>query len=644
MSSAPVPKSLLVRGTAAVAALLLPGVLPLAGHPSARADEPDPDYTFVSHPDFTNADIGDTTQSPLWEEGDPNGINDSYRAGVTTVIDTMLSERPDSVLVDGDLVDGHWGQDVDQTGIFGPVVTDQQKRAAVTAAGDLYYSQWWARLKTLGQAAVDAGTIAANPQVHAALGDHDIGDNPWSGGADADFKRSAVPTYRAAWARYATRLPADQGGGYRYGDHPAAGEHTDTAYATYLSPDILLVTVDVFRRTDTGVDLSVRGDQLRWLDAVLQRADDQGVRWVVVQGHVPVLFPVRARYSSRLRLARGADSAFWKTLVRHKVDLYLCGEVHDTTARTRGGVMQICHGGAFVHGESSYLVGRFFGDQLQLTVKDMVSGAISADPGRLWETAAKRPVGEVNYPVDPDTGLGRTTVGGTMTLTSSNTMLDATGNLEPYEISAGMRGRRDERSLTGRGTWTATATQPDARFQFQTRTATGATALGSKQATDWRTSATLSRRLTDGRTICTRARARLLETGLTSAWTGWRCVYAPYDDRALTRLSGSIRHRSAGAAFHATTTVLRGTSTSVKGPWVSKAADRIAVGALRAPNGGTVKVYVGGQRIGTVHLTSTDRRFAWRTLDPGPHHGRLRLTKTGPGRVWLDGVEISHRS
>jgi hypothetical protein len=93
---------------------------------TAAADGPG-FLTVVSHPDFLNADVGDVSRSPYWADGDPNAINDSYRAGLTTVMDQMKSENPDATLVIGDLVDGHWGVDVDNTGIFGPVGTAAEK-------------------------------------------------------------------------------------------------------------------------------------------------------------------------------------------------------------------------------------------------------------------------------------------------------------------------------------------------------------------------------------------------------------------------------------------------------------------------------------------------------------------------------------
>jgi len=607
----------LLRWSAVAAALALPAALALGG-PPASAGPAEPSYTLVSHPDFLNADIGDATLSPLWQPGDPNSINDSYRAGLDTVLGAIDGEHPDSLLVAGDLVEGHWGQDVDRTGIFGPVDTDEQKREAITRAGDLYYSQWWQRLAARGI------------KTHAAVGDHDIGDNPWKGSASADFKRSALPTYAAVWSKYATT----RNGVPRYASHPRSGVHTTTAYSTRLAPDILLVTVDVFQPTATDVRPTVTGAQLSWLDRVLSRADTEHVGWVIVQGHVPVLWPVRSRSSSRLHMDGGAGSAFWRVLVKHKVDLYLCGEVHDTTAVERDGVMQVCHGGLFVKGQSSYMVGSFTPTQAHLTVKDVVSGPAQQQPP-LWATTLKRPPAAVNY-------LGGTRVMGEMTLTSSNQVLRRTGKLAPWKLLVSLAGPNSERALTGQGTWSATADDPRAVFEFETRSGSGSTALGAAARAGWRTSGTLTEPLPDGTSTCARARAKVNVTELVSAWSGWRCVTAPYDDAALSRTSGRVRRLHDDLAYHATTSTLGSVGTSVDGPTVDASVGRLAVGARVGPGGGTVSVSIGDSPIGSVSLEAAQPGLAWLALDPGGRQGPLRLTKTQAGPVVLDGVEVSH--
>jgi hypothetical protein len=94
-----------------------------------------PQATFVSMPDFLNADVADERDRPAWRPGLPNSITGYYRRAIDIVLDEVESENPDAVFVAGDLVQGHWGSDVDDTGIFGPVDTFAQQLQAVTQAG-----------------------------------------------------------------------------------------------------------------------------------------------------------------------------------------------------------------------------------------------------------------------------------------------------------------------------------------------------------------------------------------------------------------------------------------------------------------------------------------------------------------------------
>jgi hypothetical protein len=608
--------------TAAVALsvpLLLPSASPVAATP-VRAAAVDPGFlTIVSHPDFLNADLGDVSASPLWKAGDPNSINDAYRTGLDTVMDQMKSEHPDAVLVIGDLVEGHWGLDVDNTGIFGPVGTESEKRAAIARAGDLYYSQWKQRF-------TDRGLT-----VYPGIGDHDIGDNPWNGSPNADFKRRSMDVYKSTWADHFTKNPD---GSDVYADHPTVGDHTDTAYAKMLDPNVLLVTVDDFDRTDTDVARTVNGAQLAWLDKVLTRAQAQGVKYIIVQGHEPVLGPVRFRSSSNMHLSGRAGSAFWKTLVKHKVDLYLCGEVHDTSMLRNGGVTQIAAGGLFVKGQSSYMVGHFYPDRVRLTIKDLNTGPTDPSAAPLWATTLKRPPGSVNY-------TGGTTTVGTMTLTPDQSVTKATGKLFPYTLSVAMP-QPPARTLTRSATWQAVSDPAGASFEYQTETAIGSgpfsTPLVGASTTD-----PLVEPLRDGRTVCASARAHHPVNGLTTGWSPWRCVTAPYDDRALVRHAGQVDQSHRTGYFHGTTTKLTSTGASVTGVRVSASTRLISVGARVSSTGGELSAYVGSHLVDRWSLQSTRAHRVWHRIDTQGLSGTVLLKKTAAGSVVLDGLEVRQR-
>ena len=70
-------------------------------------------------------------------------------------------------------------------------------------------------------------------------------------------------------------------------------------------------------------------------------------------------------------------------MVKHGVDLYLCGEVHAVTCTQRDGIQQIAHGGLIGRTtKPNYLKVTVAEDRLDLNIKeiDLVNGK-----GRLWQ-------------------------------------------------------------------------------------------------------------------------------------------------------------------------------------------------------------------------------------------------------------------
>ncbi|WP_041546352.1 MULTISPECIES: metallophosphoesterase [unclassified Nocardioides] len=372
-----------------------------------------PDYRFLSSPDFMNSDIADVSKLRTWHRGLPNSWNSSYAATVDTILDTFESEAPEDVFVAGDLVEGHWVSDDDRTGLFGPARTHAQRKAAIRRAADFYFSEWRKRFDQRGL------------PVYAAVGDHDIGDNPWRGGGNAEenrFKRDNVELFKASFSRKViapNRVP----------DRPRGPAH-DTAYATYVDPEVLLVTVDVFEHTKRNVVAHLDRAQLAWLDRTLASAERRGTDWIVVQGHVPVLKPVRIYGSSAMYYRGGAGSAFWRTMARHHVDLYLDGEVHDISVRRRDGITQISHGGTIQmasaggYGSTNYLLGEVFGDTMFLRDHRFAPKMIDFSK-RLWQ------VGQSHRPVVRKEVWDRPLAVGHLVLTSDNQVQYSDGALIP---------------------------------------------------------------------------------------------------------------------------------------------------------------------------------------------------------------------
>jgi len=340
-------------------ALATPAVPQAALALSGRDSEPV--FTFASLPDFFNGDVADLSVLPTWDGG-PNSVNDSWLTAIDRCLGAVADHRPDAVFVAGDAVEGHWNIDTDDRQLFGPVSlgTDpeslEQCRAAISVAGDVHYS-FYSRLFA------DRGLA-----MYPAVGDHEIlDDRPgpmndrWS---PSGFNHNGTPDNRYhlvdhckwVWAQHFTRT----GQAARFHRRPVGTDAEFTSYAVSFADAVTLITVDMFHRRRSGVRLGVFGGQLEWLTHEVRRAKRRG-HVVIVQGHVPVMMPTRFLNSGRLHVPEQRDSGFYRVLDREGVDLFLCGEVHDSTLHQHrpGSPVQISHGCIFRFG-FSYLVGRVF--------------------------------------------------------------------------------------------------------------------------------------------------------------------------------------------------------------------------------------------------------------------------------------------
>jgi DNA repair exonuclease SbcCD nuclease subunit len=291
-------------------------------------------WTFVSMPDFLNVDT-DYPQ-PGWEPA------------LDVVLTNVKRENPDFLLVAGDLLMGHWY-----------TAEDIEKYAA------RYYPAWIRRLRHY------------DLPFYAAVGDHELGDNPWP-----DWKTALVPLFKEQFRNH-LKMP-ENGPAHMRG----------TAF-WWRHRNVLFVSVDVFEKApgnQGGITAQVTGEQLSWLSRVL--AENSDADHFVVMGHTPVLGPVRAWSSSQLMLDKGRESDFWKTLARHGVDLYLCGEVHSITCIERDGVMQIAHGGLIGYNtRTNYLVGKVTANRITLELKEI---DIVPRGKKLWQPGNNRPLETIN--------------------------------------------------------------------------------------------------------------------------------------------------------------------------------------------------------------------------------------------------------
>jgi hypothetical protein len=330
--------------------LLVAGLLAGPGVEPTVAQTPAADtsgWTFVSFPDFFNFDVPDP--NPKWDRA------------IDYFLDEVAAEDPAFALVAGDLVDGRWWS--------GPQQVEQ--------LGNVYYAGWMRRMHRHG----------LTP--YTAVGDHELGDDPWP-----PEKTRLVPHFYDAFEQH---MQHPQNGPPGYRERTYAVRHRN----------LLVVTLQTFERRDSTVVPTVGPEQLAWLERTLTRHAD--ARWVVVQGHVPILPDVNSYSSSQIMLEDRHRSALWDTMAEHDVDLYLAGEHHAITCREHEGVWQIVHGTLWGRGgAANYLVGRVEGETLRLTLKEI---PMSAGGDDIWNAHKERGPSEYVTIAPEDRRRGFETVG-----------------------------------------------------------------------------------------------------------------------------------------------------------------------------------------------------------------------------------------
>ena len=230
------------------------------------------------------------------------------------------------VMLPGDSNGGHW--DTEQfIKSFKPGLAPAE---SILQAGELCYTGMAGAFKEAGYS-----------RLLIAVGDHEVGDNPWPPGTAVSRHQAE---FREAFANVFNINPDN--GEFIY-DKPigeAASRPLGTKYETtsfaYQYKNVLFVTVDVFHQEDPDKKIGMQGSvtgavvgkHLEWLDHVLSEArKDSGIKHIFVQAHLPVLQPVRRVNSSGMLMDDEMESDFWKTLRKHKVDIYFAGEVHSNT-------------------------------------------------------------------------------------------------------------------------------------------------------------------------------------------------------------------------------------------------------------------------------------------------------------------------
>lgn len=285
--------------------LLAASLLGLTGCASSprTAEDPAREVRFTSVPDIFNWNV--SNPQPGWEEA------------LDWFFDRLEAEG-DFVLVAGDIMDARWWDSAEQV---------QRKTA----------EYWGGFLKRFD----DRGMT-----VYVAPGDHEYGDD--QGLRKGDIARAFGEQFTAMMGM------------------PRNGPENHIGRSFFVREEnLLVITLDTFEDAGERFAYTVGDVQLEWMDRVLtEHADAQ---FVLVQGHLPIVGPVRSKNSSASMLKGGTDSALWKLMVKHQVDAYLCGEHHRITVHEQDGIWQIVHGALWgTQTDLNYMRGRVGDGELVL--------------------------------------------------------------------------------------------------------------------------------------------------------------------------------------------------------------------------------------------------------------------------------------
>ena len=285
---------------------------------SAQAQD---SWRFINIPDYHNAE-GFAKNTPERDK----------RIADQTKMFAEMKDRygGELIVIPGDCNSGHWYQ-----GKFlkpfkkHPDYTNYSKKEVVLEASRLCY-------EGLRSIIHDGGY----EHVLMAVGDHELGDNPWRKGSEVV---KHIPAFRQG---FAATMTMDEKGNSLFNEkigkanaRPLGTIYEHTSHAVQYK-NVLFVTLDIFRFDGADITLGdqgvIKGDiagaHLEWFESVLREAQNlPSIKHIVVQSHLPAIYPVRKYASSGMMIDRDDSEKFLNVLRKYKVDLYLAGEVHMNT-------------------------------------------------------------------------------------------------------------------------------------------------------------------------------------------------------------------------------------------------------------------------------------------------------------------------
>ena len=177
-------------------------------------------------------------------------------------------------------------------------------------AGDIMDARWWSNEEEVRRHTNEYwGGFRKrfhdkNIDLYIAPGDHEYGDD------QGLLKMHLAPVFAEQFAKI-FKMP---------GNGPA---HKKGLAYSFAKGNLAVISVDTFEDAGNRMSMTVSGKQLEWLERQLLKYQDK--QFIIVQGHVPVVGPVKSKNSSANMLEGGVQSEFWKTMVQYGVDVYFCG-------------------------------------------------------------------------------------------------------------------------------------------------------------------------------------------------------------------------------------------------------------------------------------------------------------------------------
>ena len=196
-------------------------------------------------------------------------------------------------------------------------------------AGDIMDARWWDNAEQVKKKTEEYWIgfnkryAAYDLKVYVAPGDHEYGD-------DGGLRKGNIAR---AFGEQFTKLMG----------MPKNGPKNHLGRSFFVREgNLLVITLDTFEDAGPKFTYTVGDEQLAWMEKTLN--DHKDAEFVIVQGHLPIVGPVRSKNSSASMLKGGTNSKLWKLMVKHKVDAYFCGEHHRITVKKHDGIWQIVHG------------------------------------------------------------------------------------------------------------------------------------------------------------------------------------------------------------------------------------------------------------------------------------------------------------